>query len=90
MIYAMVCVEKQNDWDKSYLSSRKRFVNIDRCVSELLDVICGVPQGSVFGPTPFILYINDICKVSNSVNFILFAADTNIWRQRIRTTLHVN
>ena len=35
-----------SDWLKSYLSNRKQFVNIDGCSSELLDVICGVPQGS--------------------------------------------
>ena len=62
---------------KSYLSNRKQFVNIDGCSSELLDVICGVPQGSILGPTLFILYINDICNVSNLVKFILFADDTN-------------
>ena len=42
-------------WLKSYLSNRKQFVNIDGCSSELLDVICGVPQGSILGPTLFIL-----------------------------------
>ena len=45
-----------SDWLKSYLSNRKQFVNIDGCSSELLDVICGVPQGSILGPTLFIQY----------------------------------
>ena len=68
-----------SDWLKSYLSNRKQFVNIDGCSSELLDVICGVPQGSILGPTLFIIYINDICNVSNLVTFILFADDTNVF-----------
>ena len=44
-----------SDWLKSYLSNRKQFVNIDGCSLELLDVICGVPQGSILGPTLFII-----------------------------------
>ena len=64
-----------SDWLKSYLSNS----NIDGCSSELLDVICGVPQGSILGPTLFILYINIICNVSNLVKFILFADDTNVF-----------
>ena len=68
-----------NDWLKSYFSNRKQFVNILGCSSELLDVICGVPHGSILGPTLFIPYINDICNVSNLVKFILFADDTIIF-----------
>ena len=61
-----------SDWINSYLSNRKQSVNIDGCSSDLLDVICGVPQGSILGPTTlFILYINDICNVSSLVKFIL-------------------
>ena len=68
-----------SDWVKSYLSNRKQFVNIDWCFSELLSVICGVPKGSILGPTLFIQYINDICNVSKLVKFILFTDDTNVF-----------
>ena len=68
-----------NDWIKSYLSNRKQFVNIDGCVSELLDVTCGVSQGSILGPRLFVLYVNDICNISTLVKFILFVDDTNIF-----------
>ena len=44
-----------SDWLKSYFSNRKQFVNIDGCSSELLYYPCGVPQGSILGPTLFIL-----------------------------------
>lgn len=46
-------------------------------VSSCLDIACGVPQQSVLGPKLFILYIDDICKVSNVLKLVLFAHDTN-------------
>ena len=68
-----------SDWVKRYLSNRKQFVNIDGCSSELLSVICGIPQGTILGPTLCIPYINDICNVSNLVKFILFVDDMNVF-----------
>ncbi len=69
-----------NDWVKSYLTNRKQFVQVDGHSSDLLDIICGVPQGSVLGPKLFILYINDLCNVSSLVKYVLFADDTNIFK----------
>ena len=44
-----------------------------------MNIECGVPQGSILGPILFILYINDICNVSDLVSFVLFADDTNMF-----------
>ena len=68
-----------NSWLSNYLTNRKQYVYVDGHSSNLLDVSCGVPQGSVLGPILFLIYINDICNVSDSLQYVLFADDTNIF-----------
>ena len=66
-------------WLKSYLSNRTQFVDYNGQFSETRHIICGVPQGSILGPLLFLIYINDLANVSNVLEFILFADDTNIF-----------
>ena len=61
-------------WIKSFLKNRYQKVTVDGYTSELKPVTSGVPQGSVLGPTLFLIYINDIVEVVNS-EIRLFADD---------------
>ena len=63
-------------WFTSYLSNRKQFISYDGNNSELCNILCGVPQGSILGPLLFIIYINDIWHVSTKSSVVLFADDT--------------
>ena len=77
-----------NNWLTSYLYNIQQYVNINDHESDMANVVCGVPQGSILGPKLFILYINDICNTSSLLKFILFADDTTIfWSGRDLTEL---
>ena len=44
------------DWVITYLTGRTKFVRFNGQTSGVTYVSCGVPQGSVLGPTLFVLY----------------------------------
>ena len=67
------------NWFKSYLTDRKQFVCYNGSSSEIKNISCGVPQGSVLGPLLFLIYINDLPNISKKLRFYLFADDTNIY-----------
>ena len=42
-----------------FLSNRSQYVLVDRCRSKLVNVVSGVPQGSVLGRLLFLLYTSE-------------------------------
>ena len=67
-----------NKWVASYLSNRKQFVSINGYKSNLADVKCGVPQGSILGPLLFLIYINDLHVAIKYSVVHHFADNTNL------------
>ena len=66
-------------WFKSYLTSRQQIVNINGVDSELCNVTCGVPQGSLLGPLLFLVYVNDMqISIDPDCKVLLYADDSAI------------
>ena len=67
-----------NKWFASYLTNCHQVVKIGNTLSDKIRLIkCGIPQGSILGPTLFLIYINDIKNSSKVLDFYLFADDTS-------------
>ena len=66
---------KTNIWIQNFLKDRLQAVVVEGEVSSDVKVKSGVPQGSVLGPSLFLIYINDLPSRVSSMSR-LFADDT--------------
>jgi hypothetical protein len=66
-------------WIKNFLTNRKFRIKVGDMLSDLFDILCSVPQGSILSPNLFKIYINDIFELSKFPNDkilnLLFADD---------------
>ena len=68
------------NWFNSYLNARQQRVVINGSQSNWYTATSGVPQGSIIGPTLFIMYINDIVDCVHYSEILLFADDCKIYK----------
>ena len=62
----------------SYLKGRKQSVNIKGTLSTCMDVLAGVPQGSILGPVIFNIFLNDITTIFEKCSLNNFADDNTL------------
>ena len=79
-----------HNWFSSYLKNRSHYTVFNTCASSSREISLGVPQGSILGPILFLIYINDICNISNSLKAILFADDSTFYMIGDRPTEIIN
>ena len=68
-----------NGWIGSFFHDRQQAVVVDGTRSDYVKVRSGVPQGSVLGPTLFLIYINELPNLVQS-SCKLFADDTKLFK----------
>lgn len=69
----------------SYLLNRRMFVFSNSTKSKLVDLLAGVPQGSVLGPLLYLIFTNDAPKIKG-VDESLFADDKLLLASSFRTS----
>lgn len=68
-------------WFRSYLTGRSQRVKIKDFISNIINVISGVGQGSHLGPLLFLVFFNDVNLFIEFCKFLIFADDFKLYKQ---------
>ena len=68
-------------WVASFLTGRTQHVKVNNSLSPPQDVISGVPQGTVLGPTLFLCFTADLNSVVKYCNLSMYADDSKIFKE---------
>ena len=64
---------------QNYLSQRQQRVKVGSSFSEWLEIILGIPQGSILGSILFNVFINDLLLFIKETDICNFADDTTLY-----------
>ena len=64
----------------SYFSNRKQRVKIGSAISEWIDILTGIPQGSILGPLIFNIFINDLIMFIEKTDICNFADHNTLYK----------
>jgi hypothetical protein len=63
-----------------YLSQRKQYTTVSGATSSLLEILFGVPKGSIMGPLLFLIYIYDLLLATDFQAY-LYVDDTSLFNE---------